>query len=47
MNLDRHSPGSVWSQIPEVAGAQSVGSAYEKELVGGLPIFSPRVLQIV
>ncbi|XP_033611136.1 endoplasmic reticulum metallopeptidase 1 isoform X3 [Cryptotermes secundus] len=46
VNVDRHSPGSVWSQIPEVAGAQSVGSEYE-ELVGGLPIFSPRVLQII
>jgi hypothetical protein len=46
VNLDRHSPGSVQSQIPEVASAESVGSACKKELVGGLPIFSPRVLQI-
>jgi len=46
MNLDRNSPGSVQSLIPEVANAQPVGSACEKELFGGLPVFSPRILQI-
>ncbi|XP_069678437.1 endoplasmic reticulum metallopeptidase 1-like [Periplaneta americana] len=46
VNLDRHSPGSVASLIPEVATAQSVQPMCEKELVCGLPIFTPRVLQI-
>jgi len=44
MNLDRNSPGSVQSLIPEVANAQPVDC--EKELIGGLPVFSPRILQI-
>jgi hypothetical protein len=46
VNLDRHSPYSVQSLIPEVAAAQAVGSTCEKDLMGGLPVFSPRVIEI-
>jgi hypothetical protein len=46
VNVDRNSPGSVKHLIPEVASAQPVGSACEKELLGGLPVFSPRVIEI-
>lgn len=46
VNLDRHSPDSVALLIPEVATAQSVQPMCEKELVCGLPLFSPRVLQV-
>ncbi|KDR16698.1 endoplasmic reticulum metallopeptidase 1-like isoform X2 [Zootermopsis nevadensis] len=46
VNLDRHSPHSVWSLIPEVAEAQPVGSTCEEQLMGGFPVFSPRVIEI-
>ena len=46
MNLDRHSPDSVSSLIPEVANAQSVQPMCEKELACGLPHFTARSLQI-
>jgi len=46
VNLDRHSPGSVHSLFPEVSSIKPVGSMCEKELACGLPLFSPRVLQL-
>ena len=46
MNLDRHSPDSVSSLIPEVAKAETVKHMCEKELACGLPHFTARSLQI-
>ncbi|KAJ9584785.1 hypothetical protein L9F63_020873 [Diploptera punctata] len=46
MNLDRHSPDSVISLIPEIADGQSVKNMCEKELACGLPHFTARSLQI-
>ncbi|PSN36086.1 Endoplasmic reticulum metallopeptidase 1 [Blattella germanica] len=46
LNMDRHSPSSVRSLIPDVAKAQSVKSMCETELACGLPLWTARILQI-